>query len=501
MTDEADAGRSATALDGTLVSGFRWNALGKLAGQVLAWSSTFVVVRLLTPGDYGIVAMAGVVFGLAVLIGDGGLGGAILNRRETRPEVLGQLTTISICLGLVATAVTLALALPIASYFHEPRLRGLVAVASIAYLVLGFRAVPLAVLQRDLAFKIIARNDFLMAATTSVSAIALALLGAEYWALIIAPVLGALVATISAWHARPQQLRIPQPADLKDTLSFGMHLMVSRVSGYAGSQADSLIIGRVLGKPPLGAYRVAMDLASLPIDKVAGLILQVTTPILAAVRGDRDATARYLLRITEVVALVSWPLAIGLALVADPAVLVVLGQQWAPAIVPLQLLAIAGVARTVTPLLSGVILASGDARFVGRLSFWLTLASVPALIAASPFGLPAIAAAVGLVAVLTMLMLLHRALRITHIPFTSYVLALKPALVGCVVMTATVVTGKHLAPLTWSPAVCLVAFVALGAIAYASTVYLLAGRLVTALMARVWSRDLAGPGLLNPEEK
>lgn len=479
------------ALDRTLLTGFRWNAAGKLSGQLLAWASTFVVVRLLSPADYGIVAMGGVVFGLAVLVGDGGIGSAILNKRESRPDHLGQLTTISVLLGVAATLLTIILAFPLAVFFDEPKLRTVVMVASLAYLVLGFRAVPLAELQRDLAFSTIARNDFLMVATTAVAAIALAALGMAYWALIIAPVLGACTATAAAWQARPQRLRIPRWADLRETLAFGGHLMISRVSGYVGTQADSVVIGRLLGKPALGAYRVAMDLASLPIEKVASLVLQVTTPILAAVRGDREATARYLFRITEVVALVTWPLAIGLALVADLVVPIVIGPQWDAAIVPLQIFAITGAIRCTTPLLSGVVLASGDARFVGRITLWLTLASVPALIGVVGWGLPALAAVTGLTITVSATAMLWRALLAINAPLRQYAASLLPAAVGCIVMALAVLGARATIADRVSPAILLVAVVAVGGVSYLGAVLTFARPRVMAIVA--FLRDRRAP--------
>lgn len=443
-TPQATPGRG--ALDRALVSGFQWNALGRIAGQLLAWSSTFVVVRLLTPEDYGIVAMGGVVFGLAALIGDGGIGGAILNRREDREEHLGQLTSISVVLGLAATIITLALAWPVAGYFRDPRLVVVIAVASVAYVVLGFRSVPLAVLQRDLAFKTLARNDFLMVATGAVTAIGLALAGFAYWALILAPIAGATVATIAAWQARPQRLRMPNFPELRETLAFGLHLMVSRIATYIGGQTDSLIVGRVLGKPALGNLRVAGDVAGIPIDRVAGLLLQVSGPVLAAANRDRDALARYLFRITELVALVAWPATIGLALVADQLVVVVLGVQWEQAIGPLVVLAISGTVRSVTPLLSGVVVASGDARLTGRVSAGSTILSIVLMLALVRQGLVALALVAATSNAVVFVLLLRRTLMMLGQPLSAYFTALIPAGASCAAMTAVVLGVQSVLP-------------------------------------------------------
>lgn len=468
-----------------LLSGFSWNALARIAGQLAAWSSTFIVVRLLSPSDYGIVAMGGVVFGIASLLGDGGLGGAILNQREVREERLGQLTSVAVLLGVVATVVTLLLAIPVAAFFNEPKLRIVIGVASAAYLVTGFRVVPVAVLQRDLAFRFLARNDFLMVLTTAIASVSLAALGAAYWALIVAPIIGAAVATASAWQARPQRLRVPRWAELKDTLTFGGHLMTSRVAGYAAGQADSIIIGRFLGQQPLGAYRVAMDIASIPVDKVAALVLQVTTPVLAAVRDDAIATGRYLLRVTEMIAIVAWPLAIGLALVADLVVSVVIGPQWEPAVVPLRIFAAVAALRCTAPLLSAVVLAAGDARMVGRLALFTTGVAIPVMLGVRSWGLPVLALVAATAFVASTALMLRRALHATGVSLGRYLHALLPALGGCAVMVGVVVTVRSTLLANTSESVVLVALVAAGGIAYVGTIALTARSRIKALINAV----------------
>ncbi|MDZ4257549.1 MAG: lipopolysaccharide biosynthesis protein [Gemmatimonadales bacterium] len=474
-------------LDKVLLSGFSWNAFARILGQVVAWSSTFIVVRLLSPSDYGIVAMGGVVFGIAALLGDGGLGSAILNQREVREVRLGQLTSVAVMLGVVATMLGLLLAIPVSLFFHEPRLKAVVGAASLAYLVTGFRVVPVAVLQRDLAFRFLARNDFLMVLTTAIISVSLAALGAGYWALIVAPILGTVVATASAWHARPQRLRKPHWGELRDTLAFGGHLMTSRMAGYATGQADSVIIGRFLSQQLLGAYRVAMDIASIPVDKVAALVLQVTTPVLAAVRGDAAATGRYLLRITEVIAIVVWPMAIGLALTADLLVDVVIGSQWQPAVTPLRIFAIVAALRCTAPLLSAVVLAAGNARLIGRISLYSTAIAIPLMLSVRSWGLPALATVAALAFLIGTMLVLRKALEVTGISVQAYLRALLPAVGSCAVMVGVVISLRVLLPSTFSNAGVLAVLVLGGGLAYAGTLALTARARVISLAKTIRS--------------
>src|SRR5690606_23039222 len=144
-----------------------------------------------------------------------------------------------------------------------------------------------------------------------------ALTGLGYWALVIGPIVGASCATLAAWLAAPLRPAWPEYPKLAEPIRFGAHLLAARRAGYFAGIAGSLVLGRRLGQEPLGGYRVAMEVASLPLEKVASVILQVATPVFASVREDRAALARYLLLMTEALSLIGWPLAVGLALVAD----------------------------------------------------------------------------------------------------------------------------------------------------------------------------------------
>src|SRR5439155_593304 len=108
---------------------------------------------------------------------------------------------------------------------------------------------------------------------------------------------------------------------------------------YVSANTDFLVAGRILGKTALGFYNVAWTLASVPVDKVAALVGQVTPAFFSAVQTDRPAMRRYLLRITEGIALITFPVSLGLVLVARDFVLVVLGSKWEGTIAPLRLLA------------------------------------------------------------------------------------------------------------------------------------------------------------------
>lgn len=479
------------SLDRTLLSGMGWNASGRWVGQLISWSSTLVVLRFLTPADYGLVATGGILFSLITLLGDGGMRSAIVNRQERSTTTLHQLTTVSVLLGVAGMLVAMALAVPLAFFFREPRLTAVVMVVSASYAVLGFRVVPLAVLQRDLAFRILATNDLLMVMVTAITSVLVAWQGGGYWALIIAHVVGTTVATIAAWRAAPQALARPVWSEVRDAVRFGGHLMVSSVATWFRGSADTVIIGRWIGQGLLGAYRVAMDFAALPLEKVAGIILQVTAPVFAAVRNDKAALTRYLLLLTEGLAMLTWPLATGMIVVADLAVPVVLGEQWSAAVVPLMIFSAAAMIRIVSPLLNTVVLARGHSRLIARVSIVGAVVTVAAMIPATRWGVAGVATAWAISFPLVSAPILVVVLRDLGVPFNRYLLALLPTMLACAVEAGAVMAVRQLDPFdAWSPVLRLVVSIAVGGVGYGIATAFLSRQRVRQLYSLIRRRTL-----------
>ena len=427
------------ALDRALVRGLSWNAAARWSGQLVSWASTIIVVRLLTPGDYGIAAMAGVVFGLVNYLIDGGIGTAIVSRGETNPARLSQLTAATLMLGVLFGIASALLAIPVARFFGEPRLVPVILVVSTSYVYLNFKIVPLAVLQRDLRFKEIAWTHLVWVVTSAGVSLALAFAGMGSWALVLGSLVGASASALLTWLLAPQRPRWPVWAEIRDTIRFGNHMMVSRLAGYANENADSLVIGRVLGHQPLGSYRVAMEIGSMPIEKVAGIIQQVATPIFASLRGDRAPLRRYFMLLTEALSLIGWPLALGLSLVADLIVSVVLGPNWLAAVTPLRILGVAAAVRSVTPLIWSIVIVGGNSLLVMRISVVSAVALVMALLVGSRWGLAGVAAAWGVVITLTAVPGLRWVLRTLEMRFTAYLRAMRSAALAAAFMCVVVI--------------------------------------------------------------
>lgn len=352
------------ASDRVLIHGIAWSAASKWLTQVVSWASTIAVARILSPNDYGLVGMAALYLGLVALVSEFGIGSAIVTLRELSDEAIAQLNTVSLLVGVAIFAISFASAQPLAAFFRTPSLVPVVLTLSISFILSAFKSVPNAILQRDFQWRTLATIDATRAVFGAALAVALAIANFHYWALVLSDVAGVALATIFTVMKSPRRFAIPRIATIHKAITFSRRVLVGRISWFVYSNADFLVAGRVLGQAALGAYDFAWTLTNLPVEKLTSLVSNVTPTVFASVQDDDSALERYVLAVTEGIAMIAFPVAIGIGLVSSDLVHGVFGEKWAAAIVPLQLLAIYTAMRSVMPVIPAALLVRGKTRFL-----------------------------------------------------------------------------------------------------------------------------------------
>jgi PST family polysaccharide transporter len=458
-------------LDGTLVHGLAWTGVVRWSSHILTWAATILVARILAPEDFGLWAMAGVYFGVVNLLTEFGLGASVIMLRDLTDEQVAQINAFALLMGTGALAVSFAMAWPLAAFFRAPQLVPVILVMAVVFPITAFRIVPAALLQKELRFKALALVDGARVLTQSLALVTFALLGLRYWALVLAALVSQSVWTALAVGLRRHRFALPRLHAIREAITFSVHVIVARLSWYLYSHADFLVAGRVLGKAQLGAYSMAWSLANVPIEKVSTLVNSVTPGFFSAVQKDRAGLQRYLLTLTEGIALIVFPAALGLALVADDFVTVVLGAHWEGAVVPLRLLAAYATIRAISPLLMPLLNAIGETRLFMWNNILGLLLLPPAFLIGSRWGTGGIAAAWIVVHPFLLLVLYARTFRRIGLRPLRYFAALWPALSAALAMTAAVLAARALLPPAAPRVLDLAAEVGAGALAYITVLF------------------------------
>ncbi len=472
-------------LDKSLFHGIAWTGGVKWAGQLVSWASTLIVARLLAPNDYGLVSMASAYLGLITLFSEFGIGIAVITIRDLTEAQLDQLHTLAVILGFVGFAISLAVAYPVSWFFRSPQLPAVIICMSLTFVIAAFRSVPSSLLQRDMQFKVLSLIDGARAVVLSVVMVVLALAGFRYWTLVAGALVSASVSTILTLAVRRCGFRWPRLAQLKQAVTISWHMLVNRLAWYTFSNADFVVAGRVLGQVALGIYTVGWTVASTPVLYITTLVGSVTTAFFSTVQNDYAALRRYLLNLTEGLALLTFPLSIGLALVVNDFVLLVLGSKWQAAVPSLRLLALYASVRSITPLLSHVLTVTGDTRFGMKMSVVSVIAYPLAFYFGSHWGIVGIAIAWMVVDPLLNAPVYYRVFVKLHLPLRQYMETLRPAILASAFMVVVVLGIQRVLVPSWPLAVRFALQVSAGAAAYIGVLALFHRQRLLAFVGRL----------------
>jgi len=460
-------------MDQSLAHSLAWKAGADWLSQILSWSSFLVVVRLLAPADFGIMAMAAVIWGYLRYLGEFGIPQTIVTLRDMTDDQLAQLNSIALLLGVGCFTAGAILAYPLAVFFKTPQLVLVVWLTCIGLIPLGFRAVSEGLLSRDMRFRTLSLFDATRAIVSALMTLLLAYRGLGYWSLVFGNLTGHVVRSTIVVAARPHRFAMPRLAALRGPLAFGWHVLVSVVASSAYEKLDNVTAGRMLGQAALGVYGMAWNLANVPMEKLTTLVTTTIPTYFAAVQNDPAALRRYLRTLTETLALTTFPATIGLALVARDLIPFALGHKWDGVIVPLEILCVYVTLRSIVALLGKLLTAVGNPRFV----MWDDLAALVILptgfYIGSRWGTQGIAWGWVVAYPLVALPLYWKTLRTIAMPVGDYIKALRPALHGTLAMVLAVSLLKW-AMLPKAPLwLRLASEIATGAAAYVFTLLLL----------------------------
>lgn len=457
----------------SLAGHLAWRAVADWSGQIVSWAALFTVVRLLAPADFGLVGMCMVLYSNLKLIGEFGIPATVVTLRDLSEDEIAQLNTVGVLFGFGTFAIACAAAWPFAAFFRAPRLVPVVIVTSTSLLALGLRCVPDGLLSKEMQFNSLSLYNAIRDITAAVVTVVLAFLGFGYWALVLGNVVSIFTRSAIILSVRRHRFGWPSFQTIKKPLLFSSHVLVAVYAWSTYSTLDNVTAGRVLGQTAIGLYGMAWTLANVPLEKVVSLVTQIIPSYLASVQKDTAALRRYLTSLSEALALITFPLTIGLALVASEAVPLLLGKKWEGMVAPLRILCFYTAFRSLVALLPKLLTAIGNARFTMRIEL-LGLVLMPlGFYIGSRWGLAGIAFAWVIAYPLIAGPLYWKTFRSIGMKTKDYLSAVRPALDGSIAMIAVVWLLKAFQPSGGLLLLRLISEVLFGAAAYIGTLLLL----------------------------
>jgi O-antigen/teichoic acid export membrane protein len=345
----------------SFAANFTWSGASQSARQVIQLLMTMILARLLAPDDFGLMGMSTVVVGFVALFKDLGTAAAVIQRKELSDKLLSSIFWLNITFGLVTTLAVFLLSPLIAHLYQEPRLINILRGLSFTFCLSGASILQQALLERRLEFRKLALAEIMASVMGGLTGVLLALMGAGVWSLVFQTLMMTAATSVLLWILttwRPQ-LRFSR-AEVKSISGYSLNLTGFNIFNYFARNADYFLIGRYLGAHMLGYYLLAYRVLLLPLQTVSYVVGRVTFPMYSRVQTD-NVRLRYLyLRVVEAIALVTFPLMLGIWATADVFVQVVFGPQWLPTTaVLIVIFAPLGMLHSITVTVGGIYQAKG----------------------------------------------------------------------------------------------------------------------------------------------
>jgi O-antigen/teichoic acid export membrane protein len=375
-------------LKGRSVRGGLLTLSSQSAQFIIQSVSTVVLARLLTPADFGLVAMVTAVTGLAVSFADLGLSEATIQCQEVSYDQVSTLFWVNVAIGFTLMLLTAALAPGLAWFYKEPRLKEITLVLSVTFLIGGLKVQHDALLRRQMRFTSLAIRDVASYAVAVSVAVIMAWRGAGYWALVGFPVALSLTRMTLSWLMVRWIPGLPRfDARVGPMIVFGGHVATSYVIYNVNRSADSVLIGWYWGAGPLGLYSRAYNLLMLPVRQLSAPIGSVLIPAFSRLQHDPERFARYYLRAINLVMWMSAPIFGFLFVAAEPVIVLILGNKWRGAAPVFQILAISAWGQLLLDSTIWSFVSRGKSERLLRLLLFISPIMVGSFAIGLPFGI------------------------------------------------------------------------------------------------------------------
>lgn len=324
---------SPQSLKSKVAKGAVWTLMEKLSTQVVQFVVSMVLARLLTPNDYGTVALTAIFFAVAGVLVDGGFGTALIQKKDADDLDFNSVFYFNLLLSVV-TYVGMFFAAPwIARFYNVPELVAIVRVSSICFLFNAVNAIQNAELSKKLLFHLSFRVSLITCLTSAVCGITLAFLGFGVWALVWASLITGIVGVFARWFIiawRPKLMF--SVSRLKPLFSYGWKMAFSGLLDSIFRELNGLLIGKFYSRADIAFVNKGRSLPSLAMNQVDETLGRVSFPALVLLQDDKIKLREAMRRMMRCSTFLVFPLMVGVAVCSWSLIRLLYGEKWTPAV-------------------------------------------------------------------------------------------------------------------------------------------------------------------------
>ncbi|PHQ75633.1 MAG: hypothetical protein COB82_01750 [Marinobacter sp.] len=428
---------------GKVLTALSWTAGGKVASQIISMGFGIALARMLTPDDFGLIAMMMVFTGFAGLLMDVGLGSALVQKQDAKEIHYNTVFWTNLSLGTLLAGVVFFSSPLIASFYERQELVSIGHILSLQFILGALALVPRQRLVKDLNFKVVAPADFIGMLVSGITAISMVRMDYGYWALAWQPVVLRLTATLYIWSvARWVPSLAFSKAALAELFGFSFYVFASRLVQYSSRKLDKLLVGKYIGGEAIGVLEKAQSMMLFPLQNVSHVVGSVMFPALSMIQSDKERVRSVFLRSTQAISVLTFPMMAGIYAVSESFVLGVLGEQWRELIPILKILSFLGVATSIVTVNGAVYLSQGKAKLQFKVKLLTRPISIAGVVIGLNWGLHGIAMGAVIAAWVNSMITLRVSGSLIDLPLITLMRSLFRALVCAILMATSLLVLK-----------------------------------------------------------
>lgn len=325
------------------ISGLLWSFIDNIASQGIQFIVGIILARILTPKEFGLIGMLTIFISVSQSFIDSGFTNALIRKKDCSQADYSTVFFYNLVVGIVFFFLLFISAPAISTFFKEPQLKALAQVLALVLIIDSLTIIQRTILTKRIDFKLQTRISVISSAVSGVIAIILAFKGLGVWSLVLQTLVRQTLNSFFLWlwnHWRP--VLIFSKKSFSELFGFGSKLLVSGLIDTIYQNIYYLVIGKYFLAEELGFYTRARQFETLPANNINNVISRVTFPVLAQAQDNPEFLKAGYKKMIRSTMLMTFVLMLGMAAVAEPMVISLIGEKWRPSIIYVQLLCFSG---------------------------------------------------------------------------------------------------------------------------------------------------------------
>lgn len=321
------------------VSGLLWSFIDNMAQKGITFIVGIILARLLLPAEFGLIGMITIFIAISTSFMESGFGAALIRKQDCTDADFSTVFYFNLTVGVFFYVLLFFLAPAISRFFNEPLLVSLVQVLSIVIVIDSLTIIQRTILTKRIDFKLQTKISVISSVISGVIGVAMAYQGFGVWSLVAKTLSQRGVNSLLLWlWNRWKPMLVFSKQSFMELFSFGNKLLLSGLINTIFQNVYYLVIGKYFSAQELGYYTRADQFRALPSQNLMSIVSRVSYPVLAQMQDDKIALKLNYKKMIKSSMLLSFILLLGMAAVAEPMVISLIGEKWRPSIIYLQML-------------------------------------------------------------------------------------------------------------------------------------------------------------------